>query len=158
MKKTYNHENFTFETLTHGKITIFCNGYENAKNWGHEAQIITERAGDVMNETRAKIVYHNRTWESFTFETLLYEIIERALPKKSDAAEREFIAAQIRAIAARKSEEAAAWAAAFSAAYNALSPETKERTARALEGKTLNSVEDAENILIIAAALDVVQA
>ena len=155
MKKTYSEQNFEFVTVNHGKITIYCHVYETPKTWGHEATAYRDdRIDEQIDGTRAKIVYYNRTWEAFKFESLLYKIAEILFPNKRDAADRAAMEAQIKAIADGEREAAQKWAESFAAAWGALSSEIRERTARALDGKTINTREDAENILNTAQAFD----
>ena len=154
MKKTYNFTTFNFRTINGEQFTIFCNGYENAKNWGHEGEAILPN-GETVN---AKIVYYNRTWERFTFESLLYKIIEKAFPGKQNENEREYMCAQIRDIAEQNAKNAKAWLAAFEASYNNLSEKAKDLIADATDGRTVSSTDEVDALLMVGAAYDAIMA
>ena len=53
-------------------IRIEAEGYSTRYSWGHKAYLY-------INEQEAgykKITYYNRTWESYTYETILWSIVE----------------------------------------------------------------------------------
>lgn len=53
---------------------IDCWTYETRSTWGHRANLV--RNGRITME--AKVRYYNRTWESFTYESILYDVFRKA--------------------------------------------------------------------------------
>ena len=52
---------------------IHCYVYETRSTWGHVAKLMVN--GQEVN--RCKIRYHNRTWESFEFESVIYNLLHK---------------------------------------------------------------------------------
>lgn len=59
-------------------ISIDCWTYETRYSWGHKATLYI--SGYPVKEF--KIVYYNRTWEAYQFQSMLYHIADRALKAK----------------------------------------------------------------------------
>ena len=49
-------------------LTIECEYYENSRHWGHRGKIYR----DGVQIDRKTITYYNRTWEAWTYASLLY--------------------------------------------------------------------------------------
>ncbi len=60
------------------KLTIGCEYYETSRSWGHRATIWLD--GEEVD--KKKIVYLNRTWERFQFDSLLYKCSESKVIKQ----------------------------------------------------------------------------
>jgi hypothetical protein len=54
------------------KITIECEGYSTRYSWGHKAYLLI----DGHQEGYKKITYYNRTWEAYTYQTILSSIVD----------------------------------------------------------------------------------
>jgi hypothetical protein len=73
-----------FETMKTFKINesaeIQCLTYETRNSWGHVAKLIVN--GTEVDRT--KIRYYNRTWESFEYESVIYQLLEKTkiIPKE----------------------------------------------------------------------------
>lgn len=147
--KTYNFTTFDFKTLEGENLRIICYGYDTGKNWGHRAVI--ENTGE-----QVKIVYYNRTWEAFKYESVLYKAVEAYYPYKAQKAEKAVIYKQLKAIAEHKREEAEAWLNGFKKAYDALSDSTKQTLKNS--DVFIKSVEQGEAILKGAQLLDMLKA
>jgi hypothetical protein len=61
-------------------VTIECNSYVTRYSWGHEAELYIN--GHM--ESCKKITYYNRTWESYTYQTILRNIVEGVSNKLID--------------------------------------------------------------------------
>lgn len=53
-------------------ITINLETYSNSRNWGHRGEIWAN--GEYA---KAKIVYYNRTWERYKFESLIRNLLAK---------------------------------------------------------------------------------
>lgn len=72
--KTYNYKTFRLSEC----ITIDCETYETRYSWGHKAYLLI----DGQQEAYTKYVYYNRTWESYTYQSILGGIVEKACTMK----------------------------------------------------------------------------
>jgi hypothetical protein len=67
------------------KLAIGAEKYETRYSWGHKAHLYrvrTPQEGDELIQS-TKRTYYNRTWERFTFESVLYEVVGKALKNKA---------------------------------------------------------------------------
>jgi hypothetical protein len=55
-------------------IYVNCRYYETRNSWGHKGEL---RSNTLGNEITYKIRYYNRTWESYTYRTLLMSLLDR---------------------------------------------------------------------------------
>ncbi len=67
----------TFKREINGKnFTIFCDYWETRNSWGHEAALYV----DSKKIKSYKIRYYNRTWERYTFQSIInaciYSVLE----------------------------------------------------------------------------------
>lgn len=60
-------------------VTVKCWVYETRYSWGHKATV--EVDGQELDK-EYKIVYLNRTWESYQFQSMLYNVADRGLKSK----------------------------------------------------------------------------
>ena len=62
-------------TFEYGKVCITCR-YENTRTgFRHVADLTTSTFGPIRDT--AKATYQNRTWESFTYETVLLALLHK---------------------------------------------------------------------------------
>lgn len=59
-------------------LTVEAKTYETRYSWGHKAWIYLD--GEEIAHSKA--VYHNRTWESYQFESVLLSLYEKCKNKK----------------------------------------------------------------------------
>ena len=62
----------TFEI--NDEITVECKEYSTRSTWGHKARVLKNG----LEIAKSKIRYHNRTWERFTYESILYDALEKS--------------------------------------------------------------------------------
>ena len=53
-------------------VSIDCETYETRYSWGHKAYLIINGS----QEGYKKATYYNRTWESYTYQSVLFSLIE----------------------------------------------------------------------------------
>lgn len=107
---------------------------------------------DTYDTTDSKVSYYNRTWETFTYETVLGRAIDK-LPYKSL---REGARAQIiEKTAQEKREECQAFCKTFEALHNSLSQEKKDRLAAS--NIEITSEADASAVMGLMACLAIAQ-
>lgn len=153
MLKRSNFQTFTLKTIEGDEIYISCHTYEHATGWGHRGSIIN--IGNCWPDFTKRITYYNRTWEAFTYESLIYKLISEYFTGKKQSNNRAFIYAQIKAIAQRHAEEANAWADRFIKTFNALSDSTKEKIKNS--NIILESTEQADALLKYGLMLEALQ-
>ena len=71
--KVYNQKTFRLSD----RITVDCEAYETRYSWGHKAYLLI----DGHQEAYSKYVYQNRTWEAYTFQSILGGIVEKVSNK-----------------------------------------------------------------------------
>ena len=59
-------------------ITIEARYFDGSRNWGHVAKLYIDEQEVVTD----RIIYYNRTWESYQFQSILFSIIGKAAKKK----------------------------------------------------------------------------
>ena len=150
MSKITNKQHFTFKTLNGQTFTIYCETYEHSTGWGHRAWIF-EYAGHYYDFSKRQ-TYYNRTWESFTYETVLKKALNAFFDTRAMRNELNFILQQVEAIARHEHEKCEAWINAFTKKYNALSDETKEMLKK--KDIIFNTVDEAETVINAALMLD----
>lgn len=150
MSKIYNQQHFTFKTLSGHTFTVYCETYEHSSGWGHRAWIY-EYEGHYYDFSKRQ-TYYNRTWESFTYETVLKKALYAFFNTKAMKNELECMLMQVKAIAQHEHEKCQAWLDVFTKKYNALSDETKEMLRK--KDIVFNTVEQAETVINTALMLD----
>ena len=151
MSKKYNYKDFTFKTLKDGELFIRAWTYEYSTGWGHKCYYYTDNS----NYAEARKTYYNRTWECFTYESLIHSVIDRLYPNKSQKLEHDFIVKQVEAIAKHEHEKAEAWFNTFKSLYNSLSDNMKKTLEKS--DIILNTTEEAETVLKSAKMFDLMQ-
>lgn len=66
--KVYNEKDFKLSD----HVLITCESYETRYSWGHKAYLLING----HQEAYKKITYYNRTWESYTYQTILSCIVD----------------------------------------------------------------------------------
>ena len=114
--KRYNEQRITF--MVNGQpLSITCDTTYTRDGFCHHAFLYG--CGRYQEHTRIK--YYNRTWERFTYESVLYAAV-RKLPKEFRAP----LELEIDTMATQKVEKVEAFLQAFQRNYSALSDEQKE--------------------------------
>lgn len=113
--KRYNQKVFTF-TVNGQTVSFYCDKTITRTGFCHHAFVFG--LGRVNEHTRVK--YYNRTWESFTYESVLYSAVAK-LPKKFQAPLR----LELEAISKSEHEKADFFVNAFKKNFDALSNEQK---------------------------------
>jgi len=58
--------------ITYKNYRVTAKSWEKSRSWGHKATLIKD--GSILNTV--SIRYHNRTWESYEFESVLLRVVE----------------------------------------------------------------------------------
>lgn len=66
--------------IINDNLSVDCWQYETRNSWGHRANLVQN--GRIIMER--KIRYYNRTWESFTYESILQDVVERTNLSEDD--------------------------------------------------------------------------
>lgn len=139
MKKTYTY--FEFKDLEGNTFHVACWTNYNNNGFTHNVNCL---------DVKARQCWCNRTWERFDYESVL-----RKWANKVGGDLGEYLKVQIDAIAQHEHEKAEAWFNNFKARYDNLGDTTKKHLANAMEGKIVTTQEDAESIMQISEAFDV---
>lgn len=70
IRKYAEENNLNVEHLK--KIFFTCQYYETRNSWGHKGYF---RIG--LGQTNARIRYYNRTWEEYTYQSLLFHLLDK---------------------------------------------------------------------------------
>lgn len=152
MKKS-NYKTFNFKTIDGAELSITCYYFETSTTWGHRAYFIDENGEFQV----VKINYYNRTWEAFTYESVLYKAVRAYYPQeKRQQAERAFIHKQLKAIAQHEADACEKWLKRWTKQYNALSEKTRESIKNS--DVIINTIEQGENLLKVAKMMDAIDA
>lgn len=54
-------------------LQFVCETFSNSRSWGHKGTAIYNG----REVASCKIVYQNRTWERYQFETLLFSLVDK---------------------------------------------------------------------------------
>ena len=65
--KSYDYKTFNLDK----NISIDCHTYKTRYSWGHKAELLID--GRIVSYK--KITYYNRTWEAYTYQTILENIV-----------------------------------------------------------------------------------
>lgn len=114
--KIYNRTNFDF-TVNGEKISFFCNTTNTKNGFCHHVYVI----GGGKDYEHTRVLYYNRTWETFQYETALYRAIDK-FPKSV----REPLRLEVEAVALDEHKKAERFIKAFEANFAALSDEQKK--------------------------------
>jgi len=71
--------------IVNDKIAIGAEVYRTSRSWGHKAHLYRRTPSDQDDEhiQSAKVRYFNRTWERYEFESILHQLISKALGNRS---------------------------------------------------------------------------
>lgn len=61
----------TVNIFKHGNYEFVCWYWENSNAWGHEVRLV--KGG--IEVAKARVRYYNRTWERYTFQSAMYEVL-----------------------------------------------------------------------------------
>ena len=114
--KIYNRKTFEF-TVNGEKIFFYCSTTRTKNGFCHHVYTV---GGGKENE-HSRVLYLNRTWESFEYETALLHAVD-----KFSKSMRAPLRLEIQAVAKNEHEKAEAFCAAFAANFAALSTEQKK--------------------------------
>lgn len=64
---------YKFDEKDFKDVSFFCEYYETRNSWGHRGHVM----GIGLNDLDTKIRYYNRTWESYTYQTLLFNLLDK---------------------------------------------------------------------------------
>ena len=126
-------------------LHIICNTYNTRNGFAHECSIY---GGGYVWEY--KVNYLNRTWESFTYETLLKHAADKIAKIKKDALYADEIRAYIDARNVKEREECEAFLQSFEKLHNALTPKQKE----SLSNVTITSESEARAVMGVMACMN----
>jgi hypothetical protein len=57
-------------------LQIVAEGFSTSRSWGHKATAMYNSTAIQYEVCSTKITYYNRTWERYTFESILYKIVD----------------------------------------------------------------------------------
>lgn len=69
-------KDYGFKIKDFKPLQFVCEYYETRNSWGHKGKILYN--GHDINIT-GKIRYYNRTWECYTYQSLLLQLIKQAM-------------------------------------------------------------------------------
>lgn len=146
MIKHYDIQHFTAKV--NGKeITFRCHTTNTRTGFCHTAHY----TGWDYNLTDTRVSYYNRTWERFTYESVLDRAIDK-LPADIQEAVRDQI---IRGKAAEEEQKAEEQFQAFKKLHEGLSDENKERLANS--GIEMHSESDMKGVMGLMALMSLMQ-
>lgn len=64
---------YKFDEKDFKGVSFFCEYYETKNSWGHRGHIM----GIGSDTLKAKRIYLNRTWECYTYQSLLFDLLEK---------------------------------------------------------------------------------
>lgn len=62
-----------FKTFRHKDFTFSARYWETSNAWGHECYLLRDGVGEVG---KARYRYYNRTWECYTYQSVMFGAIE----------------------------------------------------------------------------------
>lgn len=66
-------EKYKFDKKDFKDVSFFCEYYETRNSWGHRGHVM----GIGLDDLDTKIRYYNRTWESYTYQKLLFNLLDK---------------------------------------------------------------------------------
>ena len=64
---------YKFDEKDFKDVSFFCQYYETRNSWGHRGHVM----GIGLNCLDTKRRYYNRTWESYTYQSLLFDLLDK---------------------------------------------------------------------------------
>ena len=119
--KHYNTQYFTAK-VNGEDVTFVCYTTHTRSGFCHTAHL----TGWKYNTTYTKVSYYNRTWERFTYESVLSRAIDKLPPVLQKPVRDQIIDGK----AAEEEQQAEAMFQSFKRLHDGLSAENKERLAR----------------------------
>lgn len=135
------------QTIDTENLHIICATYNTRNGFAHECSIY---GGGYVWEY--KVNYLNRTWECFTYETLLKHAADKIAKIKKDAIYADEIRAYIDARNGKEREECEAFLQSFEKLHNALTPKQKE----VLSNVTLHNESEARAVMGVMACMNLI--
>lgn len=65
-----------FTCKKYPELSIVAYSYENSRNWGHKAELLLNNYNTLAN---TKIVYINRTWERYQYQSVILKVLRNYL-------------------------------------------------------------------------------
>ena len=146
--KYYGKQTFT---ATVGSKEYKINCYGQGTRYGFRHVAFLDRG--YTEEQLAKACYYNRTWERFTYETVLKSAIKK-LPKEH---QKELYDILIDSKAQKEHEETEKFLKDFEQAWNGLSEKNKEHIRNGIGDSGITTQEQADTVLFAAKMLNVFQ-
>ncbi len=148
-----------FETEVNGqKFTFTCYGQGTSYGFRHICTLgynNTTECKWIKDKIIAKATYYNRTWERFTYETVLNKGIENL--DESKEVKEELKAILIEGKAQKEHEECEKFCKAFETLYNGLNEENKEHLKNGLGDNLIQTEEQANAVMGIMKLMTVLQ-
>lgn len=64
---------YKFDEKDFKDVSFFCEYYETRNSWGHRGHVM----GIGLNCLDTKRRYYNRTWECYTYQSLLFDLLDK---------------------------------------------------------------------------------
>lgn len=64
---------YKFDEKDFKDVRFYCEYYETRNSWGHRGHVI----GIGLNDLSTKRRYYNRTWECYTYQSLLFDLLDK---------------------------------------------------------------------------------
>lgn len=148
-----------FETEVNGKkFTFTCYGQGTSYGFRHICTLgwnDTTVAKYIKSDIIAKATYYNRTWERFTYETVLNKGIENL--DESKEVKKELKEILIEGKAQKEHEECERFCKSFEALYNGLTEENKQHLKNGLGDNLIETEEQANAVMGIMKLMTVLQ-
>lgn len=71
--------NNTYTKHINEDLWIACESFSNSRNWGHKARVYYKN--ELVEEK--KIIYYNRTWERYIYESIMLCLVDRLDNRKA---------------------------------------------------------------------------
>lgn len=148
-----------FETEVNGKkFTFVCYGQGTSYGFRHVCYRginNTTNAKSIKKNLIAKACYYNRTWERFTYETVLNKGIENLY--ETEEVKKELKEILIEGKAQKEHEECERFCKSFETLYNGLTEENKEHLKNGLGDNLIETEEQANAVMGIMKLMTVLQ-
>lgn len=157
MAKLYGRQVFE-ATVGDRKFTFTCYGQSTSYGFRHiccEGFSNTTEARYIKKDIIAKACYYNRTWERFTYETVLRSAIDKLY--ESDEVKQELKDILIEHKAQKEHEECEKFCKSFEALYNGLSDKNKEHLKNGLGDNLIETQDQANAVMGIMKLMTVMQ-
>lgn len=157
MAKLYGRQTFSAE-VNGVEYEFTCYGQSTSYGFRHVCYRginNTTNAKSIKKNLIAKACYYNRTWERFTYETVLNKGIENL--NESKETKEELKAILIEGKAQKEHEECERFCKSFETLYNGLTEENKEHLKNGLGDNLIQTEEQANAVMGIMKLMTVLQ-